>query len=326
MPTLNSQLHIDRALTNISVAYIQDPNIFVADKVFPVVPVQKQSDRYFIYNKGDFFRDGAQFRAPGTESAGGDYDVDNTPSYYANKIAFHKDISAEERTNADDPLKPDIDATTFITQKMLIRREIDFMAKYFKTGVWSTDIVGAASAPTAGQVLQWNVATSNPIVDVQNGKLAVQAVTGFKPNTLVLGPAVYAQLRNHPLIIDRIKYTQRGILTIDLLAALLDVEKVMIAEAVLNSASKGATDSINFMAGKHAMLTYSAPNPGLMQPTAGYTFAWTGLEGAGAFGNVMGRIQMPWLGKGTERIEGEMAYDLKVVAPELGYFFSGVVA
>ncbi|NLI59426.1 MAG: hypothetical protein GX387_13140 [Clostridium sp.] len=47
--------HIDRALTNISVAYMQDEKSFIADKVFPRIPVKKQSDVYFIYNKGDFF-------------------------------------------------------------------------------------------------------------------------------------------------------------------------------------------------------------------------------------------------------------------------------
>ena len=69
-PTLGS-VHVNRPLTNISQAYIQDSADFVADKIFPVVPVQKQSDRYFVYTKGDWFRDEAQIRAPATESAGG---------------------------------------------------------------------------------------------------------------------------------------------------------------------------------------------------------------------------------------------------------------
>ena len=52
MPS-RSQTHIDRALTNMSVKYMQDASGFVNDKVFPVLPVQKQSDRYFVYKKED---------------------------------------------------------------------------------------------------------------------------------------------------------------------------------------------------------------------------------------------------------------------------------
>jgi hypothetical protein len=35
---------------------------------------------------------------------------------------------------------------------------------------------------------------------------------------------------------------------------------------------------------------------------------------------------MPWLGFGTERIEGEMAFDCKLVAADLGFFFNGAVS
>ena len=114
------QSHIDSALTNISVAYMQDSSNFIADKVFPVVPVQKQSDRYFIYKKEDWFRDEAKDRVRGAESAGGDYDIDNTPSYYCNTKAYHKDVTEEDRANSDSPLTPDTDASDFVSQKLLL--------------------------------------------------------------------------------------------------------------------------------------------------------------------------------------------------------------
>ena len=41
MPEL-AEIHIDVALTNLSVAYINED--YVADRVFPVVPVEKRSD------------------------------------------------------------------------------------------------------------------------------------------------------------------------------------------------------------------------------------------------------------------------------------------
>jgi len=75
----------------------------------------------------------------------------------------------------------------------------------------------------------------------------------------------------------------------------------------------------------NAMLCYSAPQPGLMTPTAGYTFSWRGyLNQANDFGIAMKRIPMPHLE--SNRIEGGMAYDQKVVTTAMGYFWSSIVS
>lgn len=325
MPTA-AQIHIDTALTNISVAYMQSETKFIADKVFPVVPVQKQSDRYYVYSKEDWFRDEAEERARATESAGGDYDIDNTPSYFARKYAYHKDVTEEDRANADSVLNPDQDATDFVSHKLLIKREVLWASKYFVSGVWGTTLTGVASSPTAGQFVQWNIpSTSHPIEDIDNAQTSIMSLTGYKPNVLVLGPRVYKALKNHADILERIKYTQRGLITTEILAALFDVERVLVAEAVKNSSNKGGADATDFIYGNGALLCYAAPRPALKTPSAGYTFAWTGLLGAGAYGNRIVRIDMPHLGIGTERIEGEMAFDQKIIAADLGVYFTSAL-
>lgn len=323
MPTMQNA-HIDRALTNISVAYMQDASAFIADKVFPIVPVKRQSDVFYIYDKGDFMRDEAQVRGAATESAGGDYGVEASSPYYCRKQAFHKDVTPEERVNYDEPLNADTDAVDFITQKMLIRREMEWATKFFKDGIWGTEIEGAASAAT-GKTVYWDNATSDPIKDITSASVKMASQTGYKPNTLVLSPFVFNALKNHEDILDRIKYTQRGIVTQDLLATLFEVEKVYVAWSVVNSSAKNATDNVDFIMGKHALLCYSNPRPALRKPSAGYIFAWTGLEGAGAYGNRMVRLPMDMLGIGTERIEGEIAFDAKQVCSDLGVFFKDIV-
>ncbi len=100
----NSAVHVDAALTNISVAFLQNANHFAAGRVFPNVPVSKQSDRYFVFDRGDFNRDEAEVRAPGTESAGGGYELDNTPTYFANVYAFHHDVPDQFARTLTPPL------------------------------------------------------------------------------------------------------------------------------------------------------------------------------------------------------------------------------
>ena len=317
--------HIDRAMTNISVAYLQDASAFIADKVFPIVPVRRQSDVFYVYNKGDFMRDEAQVRGAGTESAGGDYGVAASDPYHCRKHAFHYDVTEEERANYDEPLNADTDATEFVSQKMLIRREMEWASKFFKTGVWGTEITGTDSNPSSGQAIKWNLATSNPILDITNAAVQMASETGYRPNTLVLSPFAFNALKNHEDILDRIKYTQKGIVTTDLLATLFEVQHVYVAWSVVNSAAKGATDSVSFIMGKQALLCYANPSPALRKPSAGYIFAWTGLEGAGAYGNRIVRLPMDVLGLGTERIEGEIAFDAKKICGDLGVFFKDIV-
>ena len=322
MPTMQNA-HIDRALTNMSVAYMQDASNYIADKVFPIVPVKRQADLYYIYNTGDFLRDEAQERGAASESAGGDYEL-STDVYHCKKHAFHKDITPEERVNYDEPLDADKDGQIFVSQKMLIRREMEWATKFFKTGVWSHEKAGATAADATHYIF-WNLETSTPIADITQETISMAEITGFKPNTLVLSPYVFNALKNHYDVLDRVKYTETGIVTTALLASLFEVENVYVAWAVVNTAAKGTDAAISFIMGKNALLCYSNPNPSLRTPSAGYIFAWTGLEGSGAYGNRIVRLPMDLLGLGVERIEGEIAFDAKKVGDDLGVFFKDIV-
>jgi hypothetical protein len=322
------QVHVNRPLTNISQAYMQDSTDYIADKVFPVVPVQKQSDRYFVYTKGDWFRNEAQVRAPSTESAGGGYNLDNTPSYYAPVYAFHKDVDPQIRANSDVPLNADRDATLFITHRMLLTREINVVQTVLATSTWTGSTTGGDIVPSP----QWNLANSTPLEDIEAQVWSIKQNTGKFPNRFVLGPRVWEVLKNHDEIVQRIKYTQRGVVTTDLLASLIappGVEdfQVLVAAAIQNTGFQGGSDSFSFIAPTlDALLLYAEPQPGIMVPSAGYIFTWTGFLGAGAFGSRISQIPMPWLGVGTTRIEGELAFATKIVGADLGVYFHTAVS
>lgn len=313
-------VHVNAPLTNVSIAWTQSNDMFVADKVFPNVPVAKQSDRYYIYDRDDWFRSEARVRAPSTESAGAGYRLDNTPTYYAPVLGLHKDIDDHTRSNQDSVINVDRDATEYITMQLLLKREIDWAARYFTTSVWTGSTTGGDITPAT----LWNDQSSTPIEDIRAQIEAVHERTGMRPNKLTLGSKVWNQLQDHTDFLERIKYTQRAIVGTDLLASLLGLSQVLVAGAVRNSGPEGGTGSTGYIAGKHALLTYSAPSPGLMQPTAGYTFSWTGYLGAGPQGQRIKRFRMDHLN--SDRVEGEMAYDQKVVSAELGAFFANVVA
>lgn len=310
-----SSVYVNAPLTNISVAYIQSQDLYVASRAFPMVPVSKQSGLYYRFNREDFLRDEARPRADGTESAGGGFEIDTAP-YACTVEAFHKDIGEQTRSNADGVLSLDRAVTEFVTQKLLIRRERRWINNFFTTGIWGTDFTPGTP---------WSAANSTPDVDVEAAKLVVQRESvGLRPNTLIMGPAVYAALRNNARVRDQFKYVSAESISLAMLARFFDVERCMIAGAVFSNTVEGGTVSApTFLAGRNALLAYVAPSPSLMTPSAGYTFSWNQYTGS-IDGVNIARFDMRHL-KAT-RVEGEIAHDMRVVAPGLGYFFSNVVA
>jgi hypothetical protein len=318
-PTI-SQVHpVNRPLTNISIAYMQSQIAFIASQVFPTVPVDKKSDSYFLYTKNDWFRDEAQIRPPAAESAGSGYGID-TANYNCDVFAFHKDVDEQTAANSDMPLNPARDATQFVTNRLLLRREVQWASDYFIPSVWATDVTPAT--------LWSNYATSDPISDVETGKRAVLVTTGFLPNTLVLGYDVWIKVKNHPDIIDRIKGMagpgNPAIATRQAIAAMFEVDRLLIAMGVKATNGEGEAPAYSFIQGKHALLCYVNPTPSLLQPSAGYCFEWTGIsQGAGQTVAIKS-LDVPL--RAATRYEGQIAFDNKVIGADLGYFFNGAVA
>lgn len=309
-----TDVHVDAVLTNLSVAYQQEADAFVADKVFPTVNVSKQSDLYFTYTQGDFYRDQAKVRADGTESAGSGYGL-STATYSSQVYALHKDIGDQVRANSDSPLDPDMDATRFLSQQMLIRQERDWATNFFTTGVWDTD-----STPST----LWSASGSDPIGDIEAGKNTILSNTGYLANTLVLSYATYAILKNHADFVDRFKYTSADSIGPDLMARLVEVDRVLVMKGVYNASAEGATASYSQIGDKDALLCYTAPDAGIMSASAGYNFVWTGVGGGLGTSTSVSRFRMDHLR--ADRLEIESAWDFNVVASPLGYFFSNAVA
>lgn len=331
-PTV-SDLHVDAALTDISVAFEQAETAFVAGLVFPVVPVMKKSDKYFVYDQAAFHRSDARGRAPGAPIAMSGYTL-SKDSYTCERFGLGHPIADPERDNADPAVQNlEADATDYLTQQLLLRDEIDWTSTYFTTSVWTgasstTDMTGSSTAPasTAAGFLKWSNVASVPIEDIHGEQGAVQKRTGKKPNTLVVGWNVWNALRDHPDILDRIKYTERGIVTTDLVASLMDVDRVVVASAMRDSSVEGSTTvSDDYILGSAALLCYVPASPGLKTPSAGYQFVWTGRTGTPASGRGARIKRYRNEPLESDIIEAEKWRDFKVVSAELGAFFTTAV-
>lgn len=315
-----ADVHIDAALTNFSTAYMQDPNNFIADKVFPIVPVNFRSDKYFTWNKDAFLRSGGQKTPYGVEAPRGGFNISNS-NYSCDTYRWAFDLTDDVRSNSDPGVNIDKAATDFVMQGLLILREVTWATNYFSASKWGYDLTGGTD------FTKWDdQANSNPIADVKLYKTKVLEKTGQMPNTMTVSQYVHDALTQHPLILDRYKYTSAASVTEALLAALFEVDNYYVARTVQVTSQEGQTITTAFVMGKHALLCYTPKAAGLMVPASGIIFVWSGLTGLNNLGVRTGRIPMPWLGMGTERIEGEYSWSMNLVGSDFGAFFGSAVS
>ncbi|MFA4971870.1 MAG: hypothetical protein WC683_04605 [bacterium] len=306
--------------------FILDESAFVAPQVFPTVGVKKLSDRILQYPREAFFRDDARPRAPGKESQGGGFTVNTEETYSCREWAWHIDIPDELRDNADVPINLDRDGTEFVTQVLRIRRDLWWAQNFFATGLWTTEYLGVAGAPAAGQVRIWSdYVNSTPIQDIEAAKIAVWTMTGFQPNVLVLGKNAWRYLKHHPTLVARYQYVQAvPVLTEPMVASIFGLDKVVVGRAVYtNTIERGAPVVYQGILGNHALLAYVQPAPSLMKPSAGYIYNYTGGNRQG-LDIIMERYRSP-LDEKFDRLVGSFYADMKLLEADLGAFFRNVV-
>lgn len=308
-------VHVDSALTDFSVAYLQNPAASVARRAFPVIPSAKQSDKFFVWTIADHMRTDTQKRAPGTRAVTRNFALSND-NFYCEVKALAHNVSSQTAANADPAVDPEEAAVRFLLQDMMIEEEVAFGATAFASS-WGTNT-------SPGTV--WSNAAAYPISDLATGIRTVQLATGMRPNCLLLGNDSWATgLSLHEDLVDRLPDNTARIVTKEFVANLLGLDEILVSEVVYNSAVEGIAASNAFaMTRNAALLFYRNPNPGIMGANAGATFVWSGLLGS-AQGVQVKRYDVPET-DAYPRIEVETAYDHKIVGSALGYYLTSCVS
>lgn len=310
-------------LANVSVAYKNQS--YIADRVFPMIDNVSPKAKIARYLKGAWFRDEAGIRGPGTRAKRGGYPVDlislNTKEY-----AYAKEVTDEDRkavkVSGGLPLAPDQDAIEFCADKIDIRKERR-TADLILAGTWS----GVAGEDAGGL---WAAGGSNTfILDVETRIETIRANTGFRPNKLVLCGSTLKEIKMESTVLDRIKYTQRGVVTPDLLAALFGLDEVLIGDAIYSTAAE-KVDGSDFTskniweknAGKgSAFLFYRPDSPGLKKPSSGYQARTAGDNG-------QGRRTTTWREAAEHQDVYEVAEetDILITGADLGFLWFDTIA
>jgi hypothetical protein len=317
-------------LTNMGIAYFQQMP-YVARTLFPIVPVPLQSSYYYKFDRADLARiqvhDKPQFGKVAPAQMG------QTDDSYATKV---KQIIVGldqinnlnfQRTNAAGVADPRRARTQFVSEQTNIYLDYVFAQKYFKAGVWSNQLTGVASAPAAGQFLQFNDAASDPIGVISGVITDMKRRIRRKPNKIGLGTLVYDEFKKHPDLLERVKYTgttaNPAKVNEQVLAQLFEVEQVVVLESTYNAAGDGENENMQFICDpKGILICYAPPAAAIDVPSAGYIFAWDMLGD----GNWLAVDQFEGEG-GThsDYIEGLISVDMKIVANDCGTYLANAV-
>lgn len=298
----------DKALTNVSVKYTNDE--FVADRVFPVVEVDKKTGIYYEYDKSNLRKEDSR-RVGSAKTAEADREMVKRNYGPLEEHALKTGVTKDELDNYDSPLNPFIDATEHVTEKLMVEKEVDLATDLADTGIVTNNT-------TLSGTSQWSdYANSDPFGVIETGMANIRKNGIKRPNTIVMGQPVWDKIKHHPELLDRVKWSNRGVLTEEVFASLIGVQNVIVAPAVYNTADEGQTDSLDYIWGKHMWLMYVTPNPGLKTISAGYHLTLKN-----------GRYIDRWSSEDrkTEYVRANDYYERKIIAAPAIYLIKNAVA
>jgi len=282
---------------------------FVATRVYPEVSVDKQSNKYFIYGK-ERMRSADDHRAPGAAANEMDWSL-STDTYYADSHARSQAAPWEWNANADPVLDIDIDITESLTENQLLIQEVNLVAQL---------VANATIVSEAGT--KWDADANDPIKLMSAQRMVVAKAIGKLPNVALFSAPVFEAVRNNANVVGRVTGAQsldKANVTPAQVAAVLNVDEVIVAPAIKLTSNEGAADVLDFVWAKYAALFYRPPSPGKRTVAWGYHMMWN----VGTAGRMVSRFPVPT--RHSDLIEVQKYYDQKQVASGAGILFSNCI-
>jgi hypothetical protein len=297
--------------TGISVAFKNAE--LIADQVFPyATPVGTKTFNYNVYPVDEATRvpdltmgrrseaNVIEFTATETQSKVVDYGLSD--------IVPNDDI-----TNAPVGYDPLAHATETVTDLMLLAREVRVANLTFDTNQYP-----AGAKQTLAGAAQWSDPASDPFQDMWDAL----EIPLMRPNTIIFGQPVWNKVATNPKLITKLYGvgSQRGKVRLQDLADELEISKILIGRARVNTAAKGQAANLQRAWGKSAALHYINP---LANNERGMTFGMTVPKGARA----TRVIPKPEVGiNGSQKVQVEEQLKELIVASSCGYLFDAAVA
>ncbi len=244
----------------------------IGSALFPHVPVGARAGKVIAFGKESFMAYDTA-RAPGGPIKRINLGYSNDSfALVDHALSASVPIEVMEEARAVPNINLASSAVRTVQDALALRLEIEQAVLATTAGNYAS-----SNKLTRTSTAQWSdhaAGVSDPIKDIETAKETIRSKIGRRPNVVVMGAAVLAQLKMHPKIIDRIKFTGRDIATVELLASLFGVQKVLVGDAVSASDSGVFSD----VWGKNVVVAYTelGSQAEMGRPSYGYTYQLNG--------------------------------------------------
>jgi len=259
---------VDPVLSEVAQGYTHPDRI--GNVLFPRVPVPASGGQIIQFGK-ESFRKRDYSRAPGATAKQIDFGYQGDPYALVNKSV---DAKVPRETMRDASRVPGIDLGSRAVQITMRALELELEIEQATLAFDATKYNAANKTTLAGNDQWSDTANSDPIVQIDDYRDTVAGRVGIRPNVLVLGRKAWRLLKNHPKVTDRFKHTTSAALTTELVAGLLQLDRIAVGEAVY---ADDAGAFVDVWDGNTAVLAYANTAPlGREEPSYGYSYT---LEG-----------------------------------------------
>ena len=227
----------DPVLSNLAVGYKQAD--FIGERIAPVVYVEKEGFKVPVYGKGSLVEYETE-RAVGAAS--------NVITMDANKkmdivleehdLAIGVDYREQHESQFDEKAK----ATRRVTYGVQLKQELQIARLIQDKSVYqSGQTEDLSSAPDS----QWSSDKSDVQEALEKAKETVRAACGIRPTVLVVGAQVLSKLRMNEGLRSHLASGERKLLlNMEMLKNLLEVEEIIVGEAVYSPEKGKATQDV----------------------------------------------------------------------------------
>jgi len=261
-----TDVHVDAALSEFAMRYANPDTGLVAESVAPRVPVVKQNDKYYEWDKNNIrLVETLRHEKDGPRSI--DFALSST-SYFCEDHELVHYISDEERGNADPAVDPEQDAVQFLLDVIALDRES-------RAASLVTSTTNITNNTTLSGTDQWSDDTnSDPFGDIKTAKLSVLESCLRQANVLIIPSEVAQTLAHHSDYLERYKYAQEAVTPSGLTDHVAGL-RVIEACAYQNTAQEGQTDALGSVWGVDVLIGHiPTVKPSKKTPCGLVTFEW----------------------------------------------------
>jgi hypothetical protein len=270
---------VDPVLTSLARGYSNAE--FIGDKLFPIAEVTQRAGKIPTFGKESFRvydtnralrADSNQMQALGIGSiayATDEHDIEARIDYQEDQEAIF-DFKTRATDGTMEALRLEHEKTCAdIAQD-------DTLYAVTNTDTLTTD--------------QFNDSGVDPVEMIEDYKGTLRGLIGKRPNAMFMGGVVFDALRNHTKILERIKYSSLGVVTLDLLKQVFGVKDIFVGESIYSTDGSTFTDIWQ----DNVILAYIAGNTGIAktpnEPGFGYTLRLKGQPSVDTYTSNGGKI------------------------------------